>query len=300
MTLQEMGIMDSLGYPKFEAKQARAMVQRILAMGQLDRPEPECSGQGIVVVGGGKYLSWAWVLCRRLRDMGSKLPIQVWHIGEREMPRWSRPLFAKLDVELVDIFDVMRTHPVRQMSGWIAKTYAVRHCPWEQVMFIDADCFPAILPEDIFGNHLVQSEGSLLFRDVGKHHKGPWGYMAFGMMPPPFEMETGQFVWHKRRAWRALCWALWCSEHTDVFYRDFFYGDKGVIDACFRFTKSPFMLGEHSEWMGFGINHWLDGKLTFQHCMGIKRGEQAMFPWMRELFAEWDVLAMGKAMPRAA
>jgi hypothetical protein len=42
-------------------------------------------GRGIVTCAGGTgYNTCAWVLINRLRDLGCRLPIQVWYLGERE------------------------------------------------------------------------------------------------------------------------------------------------------------------------------------------------------------------------
>lgn len=296
MTLREMHIVDSIGLPKFEEKRAQAIINKIRKEKLLSAPPPtfeQPNTAGIVIVGGGKYLSWSHVLCRRLRELGSRLPIQVWHMGSKELPNWARSHFQALDAQPVDIYEVMRAHPVRQMSGWIAKTFAVRHCPWEQAIFIDADCFPELAPEALLDNAQIRAQGSLLFKDVGRHHQGPWGYLAFGLQPLPYEYETGQFIWHKTKAWDALQWALWCHEHTNVFYK-MFHGDKGVIEACFRSTGAPFVTGEHSEWMGWGIAHYLDGQHVFSHCMGIKRGEFKMPRWMENYFSEWRALEMNQ------
>lgn len=284
---------DSIGLPRFTVQQAKAMIDRVRQLGLLNTPPLECSGRGIIIIGGGKYLDWSYVLAARLREMGTQLPIQVYHLGAKEMPRWATEIFKKLDVETVDIFELLKKFPVKNMSGWVAKSYATMHCPFEEVMHIDADCCAAVLPEKIFDNPQVQEKGSLLFRDVGKHHPNSWGYQDFGLAPLDYEFETGQFIWHKKKAWHALRWTVWASEHTDVFYRRF-HGDKGVIEVCFRSTNTPFVLGERSEWMGYGIDHYLDGEVVFQHTMGTKRHEHPLFEWQQRLFWQWQSLSLGK------
>ncbi len=289
--MAEMQALDCIGLPRFTSQQAKAVVDLVRTQGRLNCPPAPCAGKGIVIAGGGKYLSWTWVLLRHLRaTLKCQLPIQVWHLGPREIPGQSSKLFAQLDAECVDAHKIMMSYPVREMGGWQLKTYAVRHCPWEQVLFLDADCFPQVQPEELFNDKDVKKFGSLFFHDVGKHHKA-WGYIDCGIIPLEKEFETGQFILHKTQAWMALRWALWMSEHTECFYTHF-HGDKGVIEAAVRMAQVPHLMGEKSEWEGYGIGHYFKGRLAFKHMMAAKRGEWPMDPWMLAAFAEWQTIKL--------
>ena len=48
------------------------------------------TGTGVVIPGGGeRYLPGAYVSAGLLRRLGCALPIEIWHLGVREMPqRW--------------------------------------------------------------------------------------------------------------------------------------------------------------------------------------------------------------------
>jgi len=291
MTPAELQAVDCIGMGRFVPQQAKAVVDMVRKRGLLVSDPPDFSGTGIVIAGGGKYLSWTWVLLRHLRDtLKCQLPIQVWYLGPREMPGQSVKILEAFSAEVVDAHRMMMKHPVREMNGWILKTYAVRHCPWRKVLFIDADCFPQVLPEEILNDADVIRHSSLFFNDVGKHHSA-WGYVDCGLLPLEDEWETGQFVWDKKTGWMALRWAMWMSEHTDVFYQNF-HGDKGVIEAAFRMSQNPHILGEKSEWEGFGIGHYLKGKNVFRHMMATKRGEWPMESWMRAAFEEWKTIKL--------
>ncbi len=295
MTPPELQALDCIGLPRFTAQQAMAIINRVRKTGALVSPPPDCGGQGIVIAGGGRYLDWSWVLCSRLRAMGTQLPIQVWHLGPQEMPESVKPLFRALDVETVDAYQVMRTYPVREMGGWHLKTYAVRHCPWEQVMFIDADCFPEILPEEIFNDVDVRKHGSLFFHDVGRHNSD-WMAVDWGLRPGEKEWESGQFVWHKKKAWLALRWAMWSHEHSDVFWNPQTggHGDKATIEMAVRSSGCPHLMGGPSTWEGYGIAHQFKDRVAFKHVMASKRGEWAKPAWMEALFTEWKANKLGK------
>ena len=283
-TLADISHLDCVGLTKYGERQCRAMVQYVKEKGLLNSSMPvECDGEGIVIAGGGKYLSWAWVLCRRLRDLGCRLPVQVWYLGQVEMPDEARVRFEVLGVELVDAYVVMRSRPVRQMSGWILKNYAVTNCPWERVLFLDADCFPVKDPTSLL------SIGTLFFHDVNNCRTSDWPYSYCGLELPEREWETGQFVVDKRSGWMGLRWTGWMNEDFDVWTKQAgLYGDKGTFELGFRVSGVPLVMGDAPEWAGYGILHSYQGKPAFQHCMAVKRGEHGMFPWLTALFREWE------------
>jgi hypothetical protein len=291
MNPAELRALDTIGLPRFTPQQAKAIVDRVRKTGALVCDPPECEGSGIVIAGGGRYLSWSWVLVKRLREMGCKLPIQVWHLGPREMPAQAIKLFAKMGAETVDAHAVMMKHPVREMGGWVLKSYAITHCPWRHVLFLDADCTAEILPEEVMNDSDVRKHGSLFFYDVGKHH-GPWGYIDCSLIPLENEWETGQMVIDKVTGWMAMRWINWMSEHSDVFYVTFM-GDKGVFEAGYRMAESPHLIGGPSTWSGWGISHSFKGREAFTHRMAAKRGEWPMEPWMQASFDEWKSLRIG-------
>lgn len=284
----ELQALDCIGLPRFTLQQCKAIVDRVKKTGALVCDPPSCEGQGIVIAGGGRYLHWSWVLVRKLRSMGCNLPIQVWHLGPKEMPGKASNLFKMMDAETVDAHQVMRQHPVREMSGWILKSYAVRHCPWKQVMFLDADCFPELVPEEVFNDVDVRNFGSLFFHDVGRHNTG-FGYIDWSLLPLELEFESGQFIMDKHKGWMGLRWVLWASEHTDAFYQTG-HGDKFLYEVCMRSSGCPYLMGGPSTWEGYGIAHSFKGRLAFRHMMGTKRNEWPMEPWMKALFEEWGTI----------
>ena len=281
---------DMIGLPRFTCQQAKAIIDRVKKTGALVSEPVPGEGTGIVIAGGGRYLSWTWVLLRWLRhELKCQLPVQVWHLGPKEMPGRSVELMSQLDAECVDAHRVMLKHPVREMGGWPLKSYAVRHCPWRHVLFSDADSFPQVDPQELFNDQDVQKHGSLFFHDVGVHHD-PWFFVDWGM-PMETEWETGQFIMDKAKAWMALQWTLWASEHTDVFYKTA-HGDKGIFHAAYRISESPVIMGDHSDWEGYGIGHYFKNRKVYSHMMATKRGEWPMEDWMKAAFEEWKTIKL--------
>jgi hypothetical protein len=293
-TYAELQSRDSLGLPKFGVQQAKAMVEMVRRTGRLALPVPECSGRGIVIAGGGRYLSWAFVVCQVIRETGCQLPIQVWHLGAKEMPGWAKPLFAKLGAETVDTHEVMKKHPTRQMGGWVLKNYAIRHSPWEQVLFLDADCFPVRNPTEFLLLPEVEQNGGFFFSDFANHAPHAWAWVYCGLAPPEKEWECGQYVVNKRIGWAGLAWSLWFGEHSDVWGK-LVHGDKTWTELAWRTSGAPHVVSEECEWAGWGISQRWKGVEWFRHAMAFKRGEWAA-PTTRiqELFWEFDSLSLGK------
>src|ERR1700722_12689164 len=78
-------------------------------------PAERYAGSGIVIcAGGARLFTCAWVAIGILRRvLGCRLPIQVWHLGAKEMGPPMRALLEDWDVEVVDALQVAERHPVR-------------------------------------------------------------------------------------------------------------------------------------------------------------------------------------------
>lgn len=283
------GQKDCLGFGKLSDAQMPAVVQLVRERGLLYQEPPACSGRGIVIAGGGKYLSWAWCNAYHLRKLGCRLPIQVWHLGPKEMPPQVVPHFLELGAELVDAEEVRKTHPIRVLDGWTLKAFSVMNCPFEQVIFSDADSFMQVQPEELFNHQEVIRHGSLFFSDIQNCHKTDWAYVFFGIKKDPVEMETGQFIISKRRAWMALRWANWMGEHREV-WDNHLWGDKGWFHMGLRASGVPFIWSHESEVTLWGISQSWKGKEWWQHVMTAKRGEARLPLYIQDYFSEWERL----------
>lgn len=300
-TLQQVHAADCLGFTKFGEQQIRAMVDMLRRTGKLNSEPPRCHGQGIVIAGGGKYLSWSWVLVKWLRFLGCPLPIQVWHLGKDEMPAWARGELARLDTETVDALSLLPAHPHRTLglyahqknwtyAGWVLKTYALAHCPFERALFLDADSFPSRDPSVVMNSPEVQSAGGLFFSDVANHAPSAWGYIHCGLTPPVREWEAGQYLVNKSRGWMGLCWANFLNEHSDVFF-NLGHGDKFTLELGFRCAEVPILVSTECSWRGWGILQRWRGEDFAMHAMGAKRGEHPFpHPQIQDLFWQFEAI----------
>ena len=242
------------------------------------------SGRGIVTCAGGmKYFPSGWVLVRRLRDLGCKLPIEWWYLGRDEMaPRMIRLLEA-YGVRCVNAYEVARREVGSRLCGWSLKLFAIAHSAFEEVLFLDADNVPAHDPTFLFHERLYQETGVLLWPDrwrgraMGSHFKtlrnAAYEHLGLPSLDEP-ETESGQLMIHKERAWRAINLALSLNLHGDFWYQ-VFYGDKDTLRLCLRRLGQMFsVVSSPCTWPNDRIIYQRgpDGRVLFQHRCGYKWG----------------------------
>ncbi len=266
-----------------------------LACAQFIRTIPECPshfrGRGIVIGAGGcRLFTCAWVCVNLLRQHGCTLPIQVWHLGEREMDARMAALLAPLGVECVDASKLRQTIPCRILGGWELKSYSVLHSPYEEVLYLDADNVPVANPEYLFDEPEYRKLGAIFWPDLGQFEKTKQMWDLLGLARPVHaEFESGQMVVNKRACWRALALALWMNEHSDFFYR-IIHGDKETFHLAFRKLNQPFVLVPTAVKKLFGTmcQHDLQGRRLFQHRNSDKWNLFANNPPVEDFWFEED------------
>src|SRR5262249_23264107 len=134
--------------------------------------------------GGDKYFASLYVTVRALRHVGCKLPIQVWYLGRyKEMPLDKQVLLAPWQVEGVDADKVRCRHPARRLDGWELKVFATLHSSFEELLFLDADCYPCRNPEFLFELEEYRTRGTIFWPD-GHSIDDRLKWPAFGVPDP--------------------------------------------------------------------------------------------------------------------
>lgn len=242
------------------------------------RPDEKWSGSGVVIVGGGKYLQWTLNNVRNCKRF-SGLPVQVWSLNSREIP--DPEVFRDMGVCVVNAADVLQQNPMRRFSGWGCKMFAALHCPFQNVMVLDADCLATSAGMALFSHPTFVEKGALFCQDIRRCHGSDLPYFCASIQPPRFlqppqqEFETGAFIVDKYKQHPAIRMAVWLSEHSDGWWTPLMHGDKGTTELAWRGLKLPFGLLE-SKWWDWGIAHGLDGQMRFAHALGVKRGKAQM------------------------
>ena len=227
------------------ALQARKFAETELP--QLIYPEGRFSGRGVVIVGGGtKFWPCVWTCLRALRHVGCKLPVEIWHRGQRfnEYNAAFDQLCQGFGAVHVCSEDVRDLHPHARLNGWELKPYAVTWCSFEEVLLIDADNVCVIDPTFLFDCPEQQATGTCLWPDYHRTPKssGVWKIFGHAYVNEP-EIESGQVVCDKRRAWAALQLANWYCERSDFYFRHV-HGDKEIFHHAWRVLQQPYAMTE--------------------------------------------------------
>lgn len=231
-------------------------------------PTGRFEGRGLVVCGGGsRYFPCAWVTIRMLRHLGCDLPIQLWHLGPRELDPRMDALIRGLGVEPVDAEAVCREYPRIIRGGWELKAYALLHCRFREAILLDSDNFPLIDPATLLDTPEFLNTGSIFWPDYGRldPDRSAWDVFEVPYRDEP-EFETGQIVVDKARCWDALQLAMHYNEHSRYYYHHV-YGDKETFHLAFRRVSRPYAMPDR------GIDpldccmcqHDFQGRRIFQH-----------------------------------
>jgi len=225
-------------------------------------------GRGIVICSGGvDYFTCAWVCIHMLRKLGCTLPIQLWHLGKREVDATMKALLVPLQVECVDACEVRKRHPARILTGWELKPYAIIHCPFKEVMLLDADNVPVVNPEFLFDTPQFKKAGAIFWPDYRRleRSRAIWKLCGVPYRHEP-EFESGQIVLDKETCWRVLALTMWYNEHSDFFYRHI-HGDKDTYHLAFRKLKQPWAMPPYPihTLRGTMCQHDFKGNRIFQH-----------------------------------
>lgn len=228
--------------------------------------------------GGLLYLREAFISLSRLRATGCELPVQVWHLGKKELPDEVRKRFDHLRVQFVDAHEVRKIHPARQLYGWELKSFAIQWSPFQHVLLLDADCSPLRDPAALFDSEEYHDYGAILWPDIQHCRRDDKAFGFLGVRKPEgyMEVESGQMMIDKHRTWRALELCRWMNDFSEFWYR-YFHGDKSTFDLAFLRTDTPYLLAPPCSWEGWGISQkWTDGTPLFQHRMMVKRGSMGL------------------------
>ncbi len=261
-------------------------------------------GRGIVICAGGvDYFCNAWVAIQMLRRWGCVLPVQLWHLGPEELDQQMRALVRPLGVKCVDAVDVSKRYPMRRLGGWELKPFAIRNCPFREVLLLDADNVPLVDPSFLYDTPQYRQTGAIFWPDY-PDHPVPSRVWRFCRVEPSdaLTFETGQILLDKARCWPALELCVWYNQHSDFFYQHI-HGDKETFHLAFRKLGLPFSMPSTPIFTleGTLCQHDFTGRRILQHRNRLKwrfcddnprvRGflhEARCRAYLRQLQDQWD------------
>lgn len=220
-------------------------------------PPPKADGDGILIVGGGKYWPMIVVAVKMAREVTS-LPIQIWHRGSDEPVRID-DLAGVADVEVINA----KTYPVRILTGWATKSLAILHCGWKRVLFMDADAYLLRDPQSWL-DMATEEKPFVFWQDLPAQNttvKWPmFGLANNGAVP----VQGGQLAIHRQGMWRTLVVFHWLNQHSDYYYHHGF-GDQDCWPPALVATDCKFLNLGLAPWIKNGYQLSLGGKPFIVH-----------------------------------
>jgi alpha 1,2-mannosyltransferase len=210
-------------------------------------PDGRFEGRGIVICAGGeRYFTCAWVLISILQRVHrTPLPIQVWHLGRREMSEEMRLLLVEKGVEVIDAETVAAHYPARLAGGWPLKPYSIAHSRFREVLYLDADTVPLTNPRLALEWNAYREHGLLLWPDIVDIKATNPVWARLNLQPTEqVSVDSGILLADKSRVWDVLDLAVLMNEHWDAIY-DVLYGDKGTFLVSAQLLKRTFGLIGH-------------------------------------------------------
>lgn len=232
--------------------------------------------RGIVTTAGGPLLPAALVSILMLRQTGSNLPVEVFLSDRHEWdPEICDKILPGLNAKcllLQDIFDYdKRDTP---LDRYQYKIVSIIFSSFEEVMFMDSDCFPVQNPDALFDSVPFKSSGLVLWPDFWFPSESPLFFEIAGIPVPPVHekasIESGVLLYSKENHENSLLLAAYYNYYGPEFYYslqsqgNFGEGDKEtflwsavVMNQSYYTVKTPVhALGYHTkskEWRGSGM-----------------------------------------------
>ncbi|MCI0685279.1 MAG: FkbM family methyltransferase [Gemmataceae bacterium] len=200
-------------------------------------PRGKYQGRGIVILGGGVFFPGVYVTVRMIRHHGCRLPIEVWHHAQSEpiYAHWLEPY----GVRCLDLDEHMDAHGApRIRGGWANKFYAVLHSSFEEVLYLDSDCYPAGDLTPIFD---LNTHGALFWPDLPGLAQRFRPDVFAGDRQPIVSLQGGQFLLTKQSSWPGLVLAQWWNERADFAYHHGF-GDQDVLRGAWQALRLPYRM----------------------------------------------------------
>lgn len=153
-------------------------------------PNDIYKGNGIVTVGGGRFSLMAFLIIKNLRDLGSKLPVEVFiPPGENRELEFCNNLLPQYNAKCIYIDRILSPKMTQKFKfkGYQFKSLAMVASSFENLLLLDADNFPVKNLDLIFNKEPFKSNGLILWPDYWRRSTTPYFYEIAGI---PIDLNT--------------------------------------------------------------------------------------------------------------
>lgn len=207
---------------------------------------------GIVTSAGGEYFPVLLVSLRMLRRTGCTLPVEVFLATEDE---WEDlmcdTILPALNARCVVMSRVTDAGPLPfAFSKYQLKIFAILFSSYENVLFLDADNFPATDPSFLFSARVYTEGGGLvLWPDYWGQTPSPHFFEVSGLKKEDLQrrptVEAGQVLVDKTRQGAMLLMSAYYNAYGEWYYHLLSQGgpgegDKDTFAAAALVVSSPF------------------------------------------------------------
>lgn len=210
------------------------------------RPVHKPGTRGLVSTAGGSYLPVFLSSLRMLRHVGSTLPVEVYMKDESEYEKdICDAILPQLNAKCLVLADVVGKDAI---AHYQLKAFAVLFSSFEEVIWMDADCFALYKPEEIFDADPFKSTGLIIWPDFWASSASP-AYFALSQQPePPMSArqssETGVLMVSKKNHFLTLLLAAYYNFYgPSHYFRLLSQGGPGEGDKE-TFLQAATALGE--------------------------------------------------------
>ena len=231
--------------------------------------------KGIVTLAGGDiYFLNAYLNFRILRTIGCKLPMEWFYLGNEMKPEWIKKIKDTIsEIELIDLGNINKDN-TKGNGGWQKKVESIIESSFNEILFLDADCFPIKDPSYLFNHEFFKTTGCVLFPDIHVWREKEISFLnsKFNVSLPKRAVESGQMIFNKEKCIDGLIKARELNRNSEDTYK-VLYGDKdtfliGMLQANCDFKVSPHLCDCFPP---LNLYHRdFDGNLLFMHLTGAK------------------------------
>lgn len=239
----------------------------------------EAGSRGVVMTAGGKYFGVAIASIRMLRRTGSELPVEVFldSWADYDIETCER-IFPALKARCFVLPEILQTTPeIAALQRYQFKAFSMLFSTFEDVLFLDADAFPAHKPDVLLDVEPYKSTGLVTFPDFWWSTTSHYFYDIAGVPVPPIlerkSSESGIMLISKRIHGPSLLLATYYNYYGPEYYYPLLSqgaigeGDKEtflhaalVLNAPFYAVKTPVTV----------MGAWINGTW---YSAGMKQGD---------------------------